>query len=71
MSKAVTTKRDSKTGRHDIAGRATDGVEILVPAARPRNFTFRQIEKTVEMVKRKRMLQREQDRLAAAIPSDR
>lgn len=73
MSKTATLKRDSKSGRYDVAGRADDGVEILVPAARPKNFTFRQIKKTVEMVKSKRNVQRDAStgRFAAPAPRDR
>lgn len=43
--------RNTKSGQYASVGRASDGVVILKPAARPKHFTHGQIEKTVERVR--------------------
>jgi len=43
--------RNTKSGRYVSVGRASDGVVILKPAAKPKHFTQNQIEKTVDGVR--------------------
>lgn len=58
MAKAAVSK--TKRGKPVAAGKAPDGVVILMPAVRPDNFTYREIRKTVDLVKSKeRSVERE------------
>jgi hypothetical protein len=43
--------RNSKSGQYVSLGRASDGVIILKPAAKPKHFTQDQIERTVDRVR--------------------
>jgi hypothetical protein len=47
----MTPARDSRSRKFTAAGKAPDGVVILMPAVRPKNFTYREIERTVDLVK--------------------
>jgi hypothetical protein len=50
MTEATVAKR--KVNSYSAAGRTSDGVIVLRPAKSPKHFTLRQIEGTVEKVKR-------------------
>lgn len=51
MAKLHENRRGAKSGQYVSAGKASDGVVILRPAAKPTHFTHGQIEKTVDNVR--------------------
>jgi hypothetical protein len=53
MRKTTSNAGESVSGKYVSAGKSVDGVTILMPAVRPKNFTLKEIERTVGMVKRK------------------
>jgi hypothetical protein len=52
MTKASKASGKSRTGRYESVGRTSDGVVILKPAVPPTHFTYSQIKRTVEAVRK-------------------
>lgn len=52
MSQIAAKSRKPKPAVRTVAGTTSDGVVILMPTARPKHFTYDQVKKTIDSLKR-------------------
>jgi len=61
MAKTSNASQGSRAGRYESVGRTSDGVTILKPAIPPKHFTYREIRRTIEAVKKARAMEAKRD----------